>query len=167
MAPADSDAGDRLDVGNAAMLAELGEIRRESAAARRDAEHPFQLISRRMPNVYNSSGRDIAELVKDRPFNPAYLHPDDLVSLGLAAGDVVEIASRHASILGVVEPAPELRRGIVSMAHGFGDAPRHDSRLREIGSNTGRLIDNETEYDPYTGIPRMSAIPVSIRPASA
>ena len=51
------------------------------------------------------------------------------------------------------------------MAHCFGDSPDQDGRIREIGSNTGRLINNEVDFDPHSGIPRMSAIPVTIRPA--
>ena len=162
VAPADPDADDRLDVGNATMLAELAAIRRENFSEASDAALPFRLISRRMPNVYNSSGRDIAALSKGRSFNPAYLHPDDLSMLGIEPGERLEIASTHARIFGIAEAAPELRRGIVSMAHCFGDAPRHDRALHSIGSNTGRLIDNESDFDPHTGIPRMSAIPVSV-----
>jgi anaerobic selenocysteine-containing dehydrogenase len=118
-----------------------------------------------MPNVYNSSGRDIEALSKGRPFNPAFLHPDDLVWLGIEAGDLIEITSNHGRILGIAASAPELRRGVLSMAHCFGDAPEYDSAIRQIGSNTGRLIDNERDFDPHTGIPRMSAIPVAIERA--
>ena len=174
--PADPDANDRLDVGDADMLAELTAIGREAAevAATGDlaaeattgAVRTFRLISRRMPNVYNSTGRDIPALMRGGSHNPAYLHPDDLAGLGLRPGDLVEIATEHASILGIAEGAPELRRGLVSMAHCFGDAPARDARFREIGSNTGRLIDNEREFDPHTGIPRMSAIPVTVRRAA-
>lgn len=170
VAPADSDADDRLDVGNADMMAELAAIGREvveatGAAGETDGARPFRLISRRMPNVYNSTGRDIPALMRGGAHNPAYLHPDDLSELGLERGDLIEIATDHASILGIAEGAPELRRGLVSMAHCFGDAPAQDARFREIGSNTGRLIDNEREFDPHTGIPRMSAIPVVVRRA--
>ena len=35
---------------------------------------------------------------------------------------------------------------------------------RSIGANTSRLVDNEDVFDPHTGIPRMSAIPVAIEP---
>ena len=105
--------------------------------------------------------------MRGRGYNPAFLHPDDLAALGIAPGDVVEITSDHASIRGVAAAAPELRRGVVSMAHCFGDVPEHDERLLEIGSNTGRLVDNEAHFDPHTGIPRMSAIPVSVARASA
>ena len=164
VAAADVGVEDRLDVGNETMLAELAELR--VAEDERDDEPaglPFRLISRRMPNVYNSSGRDIDALQKARRYNPAFLHPDDLAMLGIAPGETIEIASKHASILGVAERAPELRRGLISMAHCFGDAPEHDSAFREIGSNTGRLVSNEREFDPYSGIPRMSAIPVEVR----
>jgi len=144
-------------------LVTTGGVDRES----QEAAFPFQLISRRLPNVYNSSGRDIARLNGRRPYNPAFLHPEDLSMLGIEKGSLVEISSAHGSILGVAEPAPELRRGILSMAHCFGEAPRHghDADVRTIGSNTGRLIDNEHDFDPHTGIPRMSAIPVAVSPA--
>ena len=62
--------------------------------------------------------------------------------LGLRDGDLVEIASDHDAIVGIVESAPELRRGIVSMTHCYGDAPEYDDQVRELGSCTGRLVDN-------------------------
>ena len=96
----------------------------------------------------------------------AGVRPDDLAALGLESGALVTIRSPHATILGVAEPAPELRRGVISMAHCYGDAPAHDGAVRDIGSNTGRLIDNESHFDPHTGIPRMSAIPVAIERAA-
>jgi anaerobic selenocysteine-containing dehydrogenase len=170
--PADPECPDRLDVGNPDMLEELKGVleevpNHEPPGEQKDTgeEFPFQLISRRLPNVYNSSGRDIDKLTRGRTYNPAFLHPDDLRELHIEAGDLIEIVSRHASILGVAEKAPELRRGVLSMAHCFGDSPDHDNRTREIGSNTGRLINNEVDFDPHSGIPRMSAIPVAIRPA--
>lgn len=165
VAPGDSASADRLDVGNALMLRELALVAREGARAAEVVGRPFRLVSRRMPNAYNSSGRDIDALTRGRPYNPAFLHPDDLAALGVAPGETVRIASDHASILGVAAAAPELRRGVLSMSHAFGDAPDRDREYREIGSTTGRLVDGEREFDPYTGIPRMSAIPVSIERA--
>jgi anaerobic selenocysteine-containing dehydrogenase len=91
------------------------------------------------------------------------MNPDDLRELGLAPGDAVEITSGHAAILGVVEAEAELRRGVVSMPHAFGDLPERDAELRSIGSNTGRLMPVADDYDPYTGIPRMSDVPVNVR----
>ena len=135
--------------------------RRSTAPPRRTA-HPFRLVSRRLPNAYNSSGRDLPSFTRKRTYNPAFMNPEDLEALGLEPGSVVRIASDHAAILGVVEAAPELRRGVVSMSHAFGDAPDRDGDFLKIGSSTGRLVDAARDFDPYSGIPRMSGIPVAI-----
>jgi anaerobic selenocysteine-containing dehydrogenase len=159
--PADPQSTARLDVGNATLLEELAEVAAEPLE--RDAEFRFRLISRRLPNVLNSTGRDTPQLTRRKSYNPAFMNPDDLAELGLSDGDVIEIRSDHASILGVVEAAPDVRRGVISMAHSFGDAPCHDSRVREIGGNTGRLVSVDRNFDPHSGMPRMSAIPVNVQ----
>jgi anaerobic selenocysteine-containing dehydrogenase len=92
------------------------------------------------------------------------MHPYDLDELGLSPGDVVDISSRAGRIIGIVEADDDLRRGIVSMAFGFGDGPEHDEDFREIGSSTTRLVVDDTDYDRYTGQPRMSNIPVAVVP---
>jgi anaerobic selenocysteine-containing dehydrogenase len=163
VAPSEEGWPGRLDVGNETMLRELAEIREQALPpSRPTGGFPFRLVSRRLPNAYNSSARDVPALAQYGGHNPAFMHPDDLAQLRLARGDVVEIRSDHAAILGIVEPAPELRPGVVSMAHCFGDAPERDGELRRIGSNTGRLVSVERDYDPYSGIPRMSGIPVAV-----
>jgi hypothetical protein len=57
-----------------------------------------------------------------------------------------------------------VRPGVVSMAHAHGDAPEHDGEVRTIGSTTGRLVSTERDFEPISGIPRQSAIPVNVRP---
>jgi anaerobic selenocysteine-containing dehydrogenase len=162
--PAEPGCSARLDVGNATLLGELADVAAEPLE--RDTGYRFRLISRRLPNVYNSTGRDTPRLTRKGSHNPAFMHPDDLAALGLAPGEIVEIHSDHAAILGVVDAAPDVRRGVISMAHSFGDAPEHDARVREIGGNTGRLVSVERDFDPHSGMPRMSAIPVNVRRAS-
>lgn len=48
------------------------------------------------------------------------------------------------------------------MSHSWGDVPESDEEFLRIGSTTGRLIANDEMYDPYSGQPRMSNVPVSI-----
>ncbi len=151
----------RLELGDATMLADLAALR-EIAPVGDDAAFPLRLISRRMANVYNSAGRDLPHFERKRTYNPAFVHPDELEQLGLASGASVRIESEHGSIPAVVEAADDIRPGVVSMSHAFGDAPAHDARFREIGSTTNRLIDTRTNFERYSGIPRMSAIPVRI-----
>ncbi len=165
--PRDPDCDARLELGDKTMLAELRSLLDDSRAGQDGGERfPFRLISRRMPNVYNSSAHDLPALHRRRRYNPAFLHPADLDDLGITAGDVVTISSDHDSVPAIVEAAPELRRGMISMAHCFGDVPERDAELFEIGSNTSRLVSVERNYDPYTGIPLMSGLPVAVHRTS-
>ncbi len=165
--PPDAATAGRFDVANEVMLTELGEVAGEKPDHERAPDFPFRLISRRLRDILNSTGRDVPRLTRKGRHNAAYMNPADLKALGVADGDVVEIRSPHASILGIVAAAPDVREGVISMAHAFGDAPEHDHALRELGSNTGRLVPVDREYDPYSGMPRMSAIQVAVRPAEA
>ncbi len=155
----------RLETGAPEMLDALGALAARPDAAADAPGYPLRLISRRMMSAYNSSARDLPALRAKHRTNPAFLHPDELERLGLAPGDLVEIRSDHAAILGVVEADPTLRPGLVSMSHAFGDAPERDADVREIGANTGRLTSVERDYDPFSGLPRMSNIPVRIERA--
>ncbi len=163
--PKDEDCAEKLDIGNPHMMEELREVFAEPVTdhAGYTAVHfTHRLVSRRMNDVYNSSGRDIPALVRNHSYNPAFMNPGDIAALGLNPGDVVKISSDHASILGIVEEAPDVKPGVISMAHSFGDAPEFDKQVFFIGSNTGRLTNVEKDYDPRTGMPRMSAIPVNL-----
>jgi anaerobic selenocysteine-containing dehydrogenase len=104
--------------------------------------------------------------MRGRHYNPAFMHPDDLARLGIASGDLVEIRSEYAAITGVAEADPDLRPGIVSMSHNFGGNPGDREDPRIDGANTNRLVRTDIEYDRYTGIPRMGALPVAIVRAS-
>ncbi len=165
--PGDPAATGRLELADQTMLAELAEVATEPFD--RATRYAFRLVSRRLPDVHNSAGRDIPKLVRKYTYNPAFMNPADLEDLGIESGDVVEISSSHSSILGVVEAEAAIRKGVVSMPHAFGDAPGSpdDRAVHKIGSNTGRLTSVDRDYDPYSGIPLMSAIPVNVEPANA
>jgi len=159
----DPECDDRLQIGDPDMMRELGEIRAERFELRQDtAAFPFRLVPRRANNFINSSGRGIDELTGGTPYNPAYMNPDDLVSLGLRDGDVVRIRSHHDAILGVVRGETNLRPGVISMTHAFGGLPGEDDDVHHRGSNTGRLLRADDDYDPVSGIPRMGALPVAV-----
>ena len=164
--PREEDCEEKLDIGNEFMISDLEEVIAEpvtgDASYSDDMAFDYRLVSRRLNDVYNSSGRDIPALMKNHRYNPAFMNPGDMEAAGLTHGDIVRIQSDHASILGVVEEAPDVRPGVISMAHAFGDAPEFDDQVMYIGSNTGRLTNVEKDYDPRIGMPRMSAIPVNL-----
>ena len=168
--PRDPNCEAYLELGNEAMMEQL------DAAARRgdfegDAEFPFRLISRRQPNTLNSLGRDQPKLVRERPHHPAYMHPADMEALGVEPGALVAITSRRATVHAVVQASEDLRRGLVSMSHGYGidldrleaGADPGEPQAYSMGNHTGALASGEFDYEePHTGIPRMSSIPVRV-----
>lgn len=157
--PAAPDWTGRLHVGNPEMMQDLARV-----AARTEevdsAGYPFRLISRRLMHVMNSP--TIAAPANRPRYNAAFLHPDDLVRLGIEADAVVRIASAYDQILAVAQPDPSTREGTVSMSHSFGDVPVRDPDVRTIGSNPGRLVQCDAFYDRFSGQPRMSNIPVRV-----
>jgi anaerobic selenocysteine-containing dehydrogenase len=157
----------RLQVGDPTMMAELADIQEEIRDVDRFPGYPMRLISRRTLEVCNSTGRSNPRQLRKRPFNPAFMNSHDIEALGLREGDLVRIESRHDQIVGVVAAEDDVRPGVISMTHCFGGVHGEDeSEVRKLGSHTGRLTSVEVEVDPYSGIPRMSAIPVRIEPVS-
>ena len=153
----------KLDIGNGYMLNELAETLAEDfRSARSDRAYPLRLIPRRHGSFMNSSGTNLAKLNRGKPYNPAYMHPEAIAALGLQAGDLVTVASAHDSIPSVLEADDTLRVDVIAMHHAFGGLPAEDREVRDRGSNVGRLVPTDVDYDPITGMPRQGNIPVCV-----
>ena len=165
IAAADPDCTARLRLDDPTMLAELQAWSAKSAAAGTgEAAFPFRLIPRRSNNFMNSTGRHIARLRAGKTWNPVLMHPDDITGLGIDPGATVCLRSPWDEIQAIVEADSTLRPGVIAMTHGFGGLPGQEARFRELGSNTGRLLNTEVDFDPYTGMPRMGNVPVAVEP---
>jgi anaerobic selenocysteine-containing dehydrogenase len=165
VAPRDPDCEARLQLADPHMVEALQALRDEDPVARRKTgpDYPFLLIPRRMMTMNNAAPRPRG-LVRTG-YNPAFMHPDDLQRLALAPGAAVEIRSRHGAISGFVEADPDVRPGVVSISHGFGARPDAAYDPRRDGANVNQLTRWEDDADPYHGMPRMGALPVSVRAA--
>ncbi|MBT8077797.1 MAG: hypothetical protein KJO31_04435, partial [Gammaproteobacteria bacterium] len=158
----------RLQLGNPDMLAELASIAKpaeDSAVSLPSDELSLLLVSRREHEVYNSVGHRLDALAAKRPYNPVHMNPQDAAKLRLATGDRVDISTETATVTGIVELADDVRRGVVSVSHGFPNEDVQNGSGGHRGTSTSALVDDETDYDAYSGMPRMSAVPVIIRPA--
>ena len=163
VAERDPDCSDKLDVGNIHMLAEVAAVRAEDFLSERsDSAFPFRLIPRRHQNFMNSSGTALAALNRGKPYNPVYMHPDTVNALGLESGDSVRVTSNHDSVPAVLEADDTLRRDVVAMHHAFGGMPAEDGNFREHGTNVGRLVPTDVDYDAITGLPRQGNIAVAV-----
>jgi len=165
--PADPEAKGRFQVALADHMEELAVVHNEQTSAEImngfDPEvHTFRLISRRLKTHLNSLGREIPGLAEKTPTNYAYMNPADMADLDIGDDSLVRIASPHASLIGVAKAAPDVRTGVISMAHSWGSSTGTDEKVREMGAPTNRLIDVENGYCPITGQAIQSSIPVSV-----
>jgi anaerobic selenocysteine-containing dehydrogenase len=132
-----------------------------------DTDFPLLLISRRMKNTYNSTGPELSLLKRKGTTNPAYMHSQELAALNIADGEIIEVHSRHGAIPAVAKAADDIKPGVISMSHCWGGSPdpqaKSNDKIREIGSNTNRLINNRDNPERYSGMARQSSIHVAIR----
>ncbi len=161
---ADPDNSARLDLGNPEMLAELAEFASGKDYLR--SAYPLQLISRRLPNTFNSVGMDISGLRERYPGNPLFMHPEDMQLSGLGNGEEVCLESAHGSVQAIIRADKSLRKGCVALTHCWGGMPQHSNDCRTDGSAISRLISVEEDFARYSGIPLMSGIPVRVTTAS-
>lgn len=156
--PCEDGATARFELADGAMIEALDQVANRDPVG---SDFPYRLVCRRMMHVYNSSF--VGSLpAGTRPYNPVFMHPDDIASLGLDEGDMVEVRSAKDGIPGLVHADASLRQGIVSMSFGFGGLPDQDDQVSSIGSNTARLLSNDLVFDPFSGQPLMTNIPVSV-----
>ena len=148
------------------IVAELGEVHVEGDSAVAlgvdPSLYPFRLVSRRLKHVLNSYGSSLSVLGAKGTSNSAYMNPQDMLDHHLVEGDLIEIFSPRASVHGLVEAAPDVRRGVISMAHSWGGSSFTDEKVRDIGSPTSRLVSVDKGYDRINGMVVQSAIPVRI-----
>jgi len=146
------------------VIAQLRAIRAEPPVGDR---FTHRLVSRRMLEVYNSTGDHLPGLRRRYPYNPAFMHPTDLERIGVRPGDVVRIDSDHDFIYGVVETTTDVLPGVVSMAHACGGEPERDGEVRTLGSTTGRLVSVERDFEPNLRHPAPERDPGERPPAPA
>jgi anaerobic selenocysteine-containing dehydrogenase len=171
--PADDDCVARFQLTPDGVVDELRSVRESSNSFETldgfDPEvHTHRMASRRLKAVFNSSGRELEVLRTKEKTSYAHVHPLDLASWSATDGDLLEITSTRGTLRVVAKAAADVKQGTVSMAHAWGDLPGDRGPATDpftLGDTTGRLTDNASAYDPITGLPLMSAIPVSVRRA--
>lgn len=124
--------------------------------------YPLRMIARRMREVSNTSCRDFPTARRRTPYNPLAMHPEDMTRLSLRDGDRVTVSSDNGQIPAIIKTDSSLKRGVVSMTHGFGDSPDNAVNYLERGASLSPLISLQRDCEPLQAMPRMSAIPVRV-----
>ena len=125
------------------------------------------LIGRRHLRTNNSWSHNVAGLAKGQQLCTLRIHPDDAAERGLADGTAAVVRSAAGEITVPVEVTDALRRGVVSLPHGFG----HDLDGVELtvarsagGANSNVLADRHL-VDPISGNAVLNGLDVEVVPA--
>jgi anaerobic selenocysteine-containing dehydrogenase len=170
VAPLEAATAGRFNLAPVQLIDELCQIRAEPMTVgggyAPGETFTHRLISRRMLQVFNSTGSDLEGLNKTGPGNPAFMNPDELDRLGIKSGQAVEIESSYGSVRALAKAEANIPAGVISMAHSWGDLPGiEDVKAKpQAGACTNRLVANDRDFEPLVGMCRMSAIPVNVRP---
>ena len=135
-------------------------------AALADEETGLVLISRRHVRSNNSWMHNVPSLMTGRDRCTLLMHPDDAADRGLSTGARARIRSTAGQLEVPVEISDEMRRGVVSLPHGWG----HDKRGTRLGvaSRHAGVCNNVLApvdfIDPASGNAAVNGIPVEVAP---
>lgn len=163
--PARSGHSARFQLDGDSVLDELALVARETIQPRYGSRYPYRLIARRMRDLNGSIGMQTPEVRRRNPFNPLHMHPADMEIMGLTTDDEVDMLSEDGQIRALVRPDDTLRRGVASMSHNWGGAENRPEDYLTDGASTNALIRTMRNYEELNAMPRMSGIPIDIRPA--
>ena len=142
----------------------LGDVPRlERAMA--EAPAALVLVSRRHIRSLNSWMHNVDTLVRGKDRCTLHLHTRDALRLGIATGDVVEVASASGAVQVAAELTDDIRPGVVSLPHGWGHgAPgtRTAISARHAGVNIN-LLSPGPLVDVASGNAVLNGIPVSVK----
>ncbi len=163
----------RIDLAPAPFVADLARLRgrlheAEAAAAGKAANGnghgELRLIGRRQVQSNNSWMHNVPRLMRGKDRCTLLMHPDDAASRGLGSGTLVEIVSRTGSVRAPLEVSDEMKRGVVSLPHGWGHH-RPGTRLSTAAATPGASLNDVTDelrVDVLSGNAALSGVPVMV-----
>lgn len=119
-----------------------------SSDPKRESVHLLLLINGRQLSRTNSTAYVSPGISRDLP--QVSVNPEDAARLGLQDGDRAQVLSDFGKVSADVHIDGRLRRGVISMAHGW-----HEANVCQLTSATQGV-------DPLTTQPQMTALPVSL-----
>jgi anaerobic selenocysteine-containing dehydrogenase len=128
-----------------------------------DPDYPFMLVAgqRRSYNA-NQIFRTPAWRKND-PDGALRIHPDDIAALGAVDGGWMAVETRTGRLVVRIEADDSLRRGVVALPHGYGQAyPRGEGRV-VIGPRINFLTASD-DCDPIAATPHHKNVRVRLVP---
>jgi len=155
----------RIDLAPEAFVAGVAKLREQLRQTSESASpNDLLLIGRRHVRSNNSWLHNSVRLVKGKPRCTLMLHPEDAASRHLATGDMAQVRSRTGCVELPCEVSPAIRRGVVSIPHGWGHTSTKIA-LRVAEDHAGVSVNDitdEQEIDPLCGNAVLNGVPVHV-----
>jgi anaerobic selenocysteine-containing dehydrogenase len=151
----------RIELAPEALIADVARLR-DSLGRGDDG---FMLIGRRHLRSNNSWMHNLPALAGGTNRCTLQIHPDDAEELGLT--DNASIKGPGGDLVAPIELTPGMRRGVVSLPHGWGHdrgGTRQLVAADQPGVNVNQLNDGG-QLDPLSGTAVLNGIPVVVSPA--
>ncbi len=155
----------RIDLTPTPLVEDLARL---LASLDRSWDDSMVLVGRRHVRSNNSWMHNIKVLVKGKNRCTLQIHPEDASELGLEEGASARVTSRVGEVSLPIEITDGIRRGVVSIPHGFGqDLPgvQMDVATAYPGVNTNVLTD-EYFRDELSGNIALNGVPVEVAAVS-
>jgi hypothetical protein len=149
----------KVDLAPALLVADAGRLRASVSSGRVDG---YVLIGRRHLRSNNSWMHNLPALAGGTNRCTLQIHPDDADELGLA--DEARVKGPGGELVVAVELTDRIRRGVVSLPHGWGHdlgGTAQSVATGQPGVNVNQLNDGLT-VDPLSGTAVLNGIPVQI-----
>ena len=149
----------KVDLAPPLLVADAGRLR---AAVSSDRVDGYVLIGRRHLRSNNSWMHNLPALAGGTNRCTLQIHPDDADELGLA--DEARVKGPGGELVVAVELTDRIRRGVVSLPHGWGHdlgGTAQSVATGQPGVNVNQLNDGLT-VDPLSGTAVLNGIPVQI-----
>src|SRR3954451_5513140 len=161
--------GKRVQLAPARLVEEAGRLAERASEAQLALSDGYDLtlIGRRQLRSNNSWMHNSARLMKGDDRCTALLHPEDAGARGLDDGDRVRVVSRVGAIELPLQVSDEMRRGVVSVPHGFGHT-REGVGWRHAAAKAGVSVNDITDpsvIDVVTGNAAFNSVPVRVEAA--
>jgi anaerobic selenocysteine-containing dehydrogenase len=146
--------------------AEVAGFERHPEAADAPRTDGLVLIGRRHLRTNNSWSHNVAGLAKGQQLCTLRIHPDDAAERGLVDGATAVVRSAAGAVSVPVEVTDALRRGVVSLPHGFG----HDldgveqTIARAAGGANSNVLSDRHLVDPISGNAVLNGLDVEVVP---
>lgn len=126
----------------------------------------LKLISLRTRYMHNSWLTNLARFRHGpNAINPLHMAEADAQARGLHEGDTVRLHNDHGAVEAVVHIDPTLRRGVVAMTHGYGQADNVglSQASNKPGINCNMVMPvGPGSFEPISHMSMLSAVPVMV-----